>query len=47
MTEKPDLNKPAFKMFPNAVSDVVAGKCVICRSVVRSMKKDADGVDGG
>lgn len=35
--EKPDLNKPAFKVFPGIAKDIVLGKCPTCQKEIKDV----------
>ena len=36
--EKPDLNKPAFKIFPEMARNIKGGKCSVCGKKIRKFK---------
>lgn len=38
--QKPDLNKPAFKIFPKAAEDIAAGNCPTCGKPVGKFKDE-------
>jgi len=34
MIEKPDLNKPAFRLFPSKIDNIGEGKCSLCGKII-------------